>query len=143
MQDISDLRCDVDKDTIYLKKLYLELNTVLKNNFKELKPLLKNRSMVAHWQSGRLEIERTQLTNPSTKSGYKPLNQEPALELNSRAAPSVEAHLRVSGPTTGRNSGGRRIKKLFLISLCAMVWHLIMPTRGNIIVNVNTKIVSC
>ena len=36
---------------------------------------------------------------------------EPALELHSRAASSVEAHQHVSGPKTGRSSGGRRIKK--------------------------------
>ena len=36
---------------------------------------------------------------------------EPALELNSRAAPSVEAHHRVNGQNTGRISGGRWIKK--------------------------------
>ena len=34
-----------------------------------------------------------------------------ALELHSRAAPSVGAHRRLSGPTRGRNSGGRRIIK--------------------------------
>ena len=34
---------------------------------------------------------------------------EPALELYSRAAPSVEAHHLVSGPNTGRNSRGMRI----------------------------------
>ena len=36
---------------------------------------------------------------------------EPALELHSRAVPSVEAHHRVNGPDTGRNSGGRQIIK--------------------------------
>ena len=36
-------------------------------------------------------------------------NQDPALELPSRAAPSVEAHHLVNGPDTGRNSGGRGI----------------------------------
>ena len=36
-------------------------------------------------------------------------NQEPALELHSRAAPSVEAHHHVNGPDTGRNSRGRWI----------------------------------
>ena len=35
----------------------------------------------------------------------------PALELHSRAAPIVEAHHRVNGPDTGRNSGGRQIEK--------------------------------
>ena len=34
---------------------------------------------------------------------------EPALDLHTRAAPSVEAHYHVNGPDTGRNSGGRRI----------------------------------
>ena len=33
-------------------------------------------------------------------------NQEPALELHSRAAPSLKAHHHVNGPDTGRNSGG-------------------------------------
>ena len=37
-------------------------------------------------------------------------DQEPALELDSRAAPSVEAHHRVYGQETGRNSGGRQKK---------------------------------
>ena len=36
---------------------------------------------------------------------------EPTLELHSRAAPSVEAHQRVNSPDTGRNSGGKWIKK--------------------------------
>ena len=36
---------------------------------------------------------------------------EPILELQSRAAPSVEAHHHVSSPNTGRNSGGRQIIK--------------------------------
>ena len=35
----------------------------------------------------------------------KALNQEPAQELQSRAAQSVEAHHHVNGPDTGRNSG--------------------------------------
>ena len=39
------------------------------------------------------------------------LISEPALQLHSRAAPTVEAHHRVSGPNTGRNSGGRWIQK--------------------------------
>ena len=34
---------------------------------------------------------------------------EPALELHSRAAPSVEAHHCSDGPDVGRNSGGRQI----------------------------------
>ena len=34
---------------------------------------------------------------------------EPALELRSRAAPSVEAHHHLDSPDTGRNSGGRLI----------------------------------
>ena len=39
---------------------------------------------------------------------------ESALELHSRAAPSVEAHHRVNSPNTGRNSGGRGIiNKMF------------------------------
>ena len=37
--------------------------------------------------------------------------QEPTLELHSRAVPSVEAHHRVNGPNTGRNSGDRQIIK--------------------------------
>ena len=36
---------------------------------------------------------------------------EPTLELHSRAAPSVEAHHGIDDPDTGKNSGGRRIKK--------------------------------
>ena len=40
---------------------------------------------------------------------------EPAQELQSRAASSVEAHHRVNGPDTGSNSGGRQvIKKVYL-----------------------------
>ena len=41
---------------------------------------------------------------------------EPTLELHSRAVPSVVAHHHVSGPNTGRNSGGRGIKKSFGMS---------------------------
>ena len=47
---------------------------------------------------------------PLNSSGYKP--QIRALELHSRAAPSVEAHYRVSGPNTGRNSGEKADKKI-------------------------------
>ena len=36
---------------------------------------------------------------------------EPALELHSRAVPSVEAHHHVHSPNTGRNSGGSQIIK--------------------------------
>ena len=43
---------------------------------------------------------------------------EPAKEQHSRAAPSVEAHHRVNGPDTGRNSGGRRIKNI--ITYCVL-----------------------
>ena len=39
---------------------------------------------------------------------------EPALEPHSRAVPSVEAHHHVNCPNTGRNSGGRGIKKVKL-----------------------------
>ena len=51
--------------------------------------------------------------------GLKPIwiqapNQEPALELHRRAAPSVEAHHHIKGPDTGRNSRGRRIIKKLL-----------------------------
>ena len=35
---------------------------------------------------------------------------EPALELISRAVPSVEAHHRSVGPEAGKNSGGRQKK---------------------------------
>ena len=38
----------------------------------------------------------------------------PALEIISRAAPSVEAHHRSVGPDAGRNSGRRRIIKNFI-----------------------------
>ena len=38
--------------------------------------------------------------------------QYPTLELHSGVAPSVEAHHRVNGPKTGKNSGGRWIKKI-------------------------------
>ena len=34
----------------------------------------------------------------------------PALELHSRAAPSVEAHYCSVGPDTGKNSGGKQKK---------------------------------
>ena len=44
-------------------------------------------------------------------------NQEPALELHSRAAPSVEAHHLVNSPVTGKNFGGRRIKKIVPVFL--------------------------
>ena len=51
------------------------------------------------------------MTKPSKSSLDISPESEPAQELNRRAAPSVEAHHRVNGPNTGRNSGGRRIKK--------------------------------
>ena len=51
----------------------------------------------------------TKSTKPSTHLDTSP-KSEPTQELDSRAAPSVEAHQRVSGPNTGRNSGGRWIK---------------------------------
>ena len=54
----------------------------------------------------------TQLTKPTKQVWIKALNPEPAVELHSRATPSVEAQHCVSGPTTGRNSGGRRNKNL-------------------------------
>ena len=38
--------------------------------------------------------------------------KEPALEVQSRTAPSVEAHHHVNDPNRGRNFGGRQIKKL-------------------------------
>ena len=41
------------------------------------------------------------------------MDKEPALELQSRAEPSVEAHHPVNGPDTGRNSGGRRTGKKY------------------------------
>ena len=40
---------------------------------------------------------------------------EPTLELHSRAVPSAEANHLVNGPYTGRNSGGRQIKKRYII----------------------------
>ena len=40
---------------------------------------------------------------------YDCIHQESALELQSRAAPNMEAHHRVNGPDTERNFGGRRI----------------------------------
>ena len=43
---------------------------------------------------------------------YKALNQsgnKPKIELQRRAAPSVEAHHRSDHPNTGRNYGGRLI----------------------------------
>ena len=57
----------------------------------------------------------TQLTKPSTQLDTSP-KSEPALELYSRAAPSVEAHHHTDGPDAGRISGGRRKK----ITFCAM-----------------------
>ena len=53
--------------------------------------------------------------NPIEKA-FKPIsiqapNQEPPLELHSKAVPRVEAHHRVNGPDPGRNSGGRQIIK--------------------------------
>ena len=57
------------------------------------------------------EFRRTQLTKPSTHLDTSP-KSEPALELQSRAAPSVESHHRVSGPNTERNSGEGGKKEL-------------------------------
>ena len=44
------------------------------------------------------------LTKPSTPSGYKH-------QIRARAELSVKAHHRVNSPNTGRNFGGRWIKK--------------------------------
>ena len=52
---------------------------------------------------------------PLNSSGYKP--QIRALELHSRAAPSVEAHYRVSGPKIGRDLLFNRFKMLKTILL--------------------------
>ena len=38
-------------------------------------------------------------------------NEEPILEIHNRAVPTVEAHHCVNSPDTGRNSGGRQMKK--------------------------------
>ena len=46
---------------------------------------------------------------PLIGSGCTSPKSEIALELHSRAAPSVEAHHCVNDPEPGRNSGGRRI----------------------------------
>ena len=51
------------------------------------------------------------LTKPSTHLDTSP-KSEPALELHSRAATSVEAHHCVSSPNTGINSIGKREKTL-------------------------------
>ena len=48
------------------------------------------------------------MTSPQTKLDTSP-KSEPALELISRAAPSVEVYHPSVGPDAGRNSGGRRI----------------------------------
>ena len=53
-----------------------------------------------NWQSPQTNLD----TSPES---------EPALEIHSRAAPSVEAHHRSVGPNTGRNSGGKQKKQLF------------------------------
>ena len=55
--------------------------------------------------------------NLTRNDGYITMknNQEPALELDSRAAPRVEAHHHVNGPDTGRNSVERRIKKTLIV----------------------------
>ena len=50
--------------------------------------------------------------NPIDKALKTNLDTSPKSELISRAAPSVEAHHRSVGPDTGRNSGGKRIKKV-------------------------------
>ena len=44
-------------------------------------------------------------------SVYTCPKSELALELHSRAAPSVEAHHHLDGPDAGRNSGGRQLIK--------------------------------
>ena len=48
---------------------------------------------------------------------YKSPKSEPALELISRAVPSVEAHHCSVGSDAGRNSGGRQIMKK-----CVSAW---------------------
>ena len=70
-----------------------------------------------HYSNSRTPCDMCRLRywNPIDKA-LKPIwiqapNQKPALELHSRAAPSVEAHHRSVGPDAGRNSGGRLITK--------------------------------
>ena len=46
-----------------------------------------------------------------TYGNFSSFLTEPAIELSSRAAPSVEANHKVNGHITERNSGGRWIKK--------------------------------
>ena len=58
---------------------------------------------------GYHDVNETQLTKPSTNLDTSP-KSEPALELHSRAAPSLEAHHCKDGPDAGRNSGGGRKK---------------------------------
>ena len=68
------------------------------------------------------------------------IHQEPALELQSRAAPNVEAHHRVNGSDTERNSGGRRIiKKEIEISIAVKKWQVI-PTSAK---TVKTDLQDC
>ena len=53
---------------------------------------------------------QTNVKRSSIEYSKTPSNQNTALELHSRATPSAEAHHRVNGPDTRKNSGGR-IKK--------------------------------
>ena len=79
---------------------------------------------------------------PSIGKVCEPLispESEPALELHSRAVPSVEAHHYSVGPDTGRNSGGRGIIKkeekgikILQASLTSNVYlfNQIVPLKG-------------
>ena len=80
------------------------------------------------WRYGRV---RKKIKNKKKRyqTEHRCPKSEPTLELHGRAAPSVEAHHRVSGPNTGINSGGRRIIKKKLpkwdwdLFSCCMILH--------------------
>ena len=57
----------------------------------------------------------------SLKVRNKSPKSEPTLKLHSRAVESVKAHHCVSGPKTGRNSGGRRIKNIYIFGTIQVI----------------------
>ena len=110
-----------------------ELNCRRKKNFFLSAENYRNRFLISfHFMGAKMnnlnEKSRLNLCLESYKIKCKALypNQEPVLELHSRAAPSVEAHHRVNGPDTERNSGGRRTKK-YKNSLLITVLKLLNP----------------
>ena len=104
---------------------------------------LKQNYLIIIGSSIPIYLQRYEPSIGVVDKGLKPIwiqapNQEPALELHSRAAPSVEAHHHVKGPDTGRNFGGRRIIKNYKKLIFTRSFSLV----EKYVVNYNYKFLS-